>query len=104
VKLQRRLRKKKSYYVWTQGSAFAFAVGYTMTRTDMSELVQVVEAYEAEPARDRIQRDPGQIRCEVYTPDDSPGKVWKFSQAMTMSQDDFVRFLITGVREELAKE
>jgi hypothetical protein len=96
VELQSRKRKNESYYVWTQGSSFAMAEGYTLTRSDHSEIVQVALARDVEPAKCGIRRDPGQISCKVYAPDDTPGKIWKFSHMLDLTQDDFVRFLITG--------
>lgn len=93
--LQSRKRNKKSYSVWTQGSAFSFKQGYTIHRADGGMIVQVLKAKEAIPGRKTIKRDSGYITAQCFAPN-SGETIWKKDAIINMTHDEFVRFLITG--------
>lgn len=95
IALDRRMRDKKPYYAWTQGTRFAFKVGHTLHRTDESGVVQVMEAKEASSARDGVTREPGSVRVQVYAPAAEP-TIWEKTSVLNVTQDAFVRYLITG--------
>lgn len=95
ISLQRRLRNKQPYYIWTQGSAFSFKPGYTLQKSSGETLVQVVEAKSAIPARTDEERDPGLVLVEFHQAGSRPG-TWCKHGICHLSQDEFVRFLITG--------
>lgn len=95
IRLDKRKRNKKSYYIWTQGSAFAFQVGYQCQTRDGSTLVQVQSASSA-GVQNNGARNAGSVGVQVYKPGPKPG-TWEKSDFLRMSQDEFVAFLITGL-------
>lgn len=95
IELQQRKKNKQSYYIWTQGSAFAFHPGYTIHKADGSELLQIQDAKESSPGRESMQREPGTVWVQCYIPSTGP-TIWQKSSLTQISQDDFVRHLITG--------
>ncbi|MDL2279048.1 hypothetical protein LJC15_00090 [Desulfovibrio sp. OttesenSCG-928-G11] len=97
LSLDRRVKKKIPYFVWTQGSAFKFKAGYVLHKADGSVLIQIQEAQNAVPAKGGIKRDPGMVRLQFYIPGQD-GRLWQKGLLTDMSQDDFVRYLITGKR------
>ncbi len=89
--------------VWTQGSAFSFAVGDTLydaadackaPATAPSVLVQVREALPAVPASENSGRFSGSVTFDIHG---MHGRI-----GHTLTQDAFVRFLIAGPSGELA--
>jgi hypothetical protein len=90
--------------LWSQGSAFAFSPGYVLYKNDHSMAVHVIDAREAEPAKGSTQRDPGLVFFGVYTAASDPARQWDFARSETLSQDAFVRFLITGKLQDYLRE
>lgn len=100
-----RKKNKKAVLTWTQGNTFAFDIGDVLYfNSDISELnpnpnhkhyVQVQNATSVTPGDKHKIRDPGYVHFweTIYNIEKREillRKNW------TMSQDDFVRYLIIG--------
>jgi len=94
--------------VWTQGSSFDFRVGYIIHNNleamtipwgealnTLKYSIQISQASPAIPASPESPRNPGSLTFELYSPNASRNGVEKIAEYKT-TQDDFVRFLITG--------
>ena len=109
IKLTERVVKGQKNRVWTQGSSFSFGVGdalydtadaYKIWREALTSIdlcVQVKEATSVSVAEDRQLRMPGSVTFAVFTPNVRRTQIVQ-RRSLTMSQDDFVRFLIEGPR------
>jgi hypothetical protein len=97
---------------WTQGSSFSFREGDTIYDSprayhDWDEalkhinlFVQVQEATSVVRSKDPHVRSPGSLTFLIFMPNrDRTGVIARARH--TLSQDDFVRFLITGPDDEL---
>lgn len=101
---------KRYYMIWTQSTAFDFRPGYVIhsftpeyaNKSWADQLkhdplvIQITDAKPASPAKkskDKFKpRYPGTVSFMLYR----SAQGFKAGKSCTMSQDDFVRFLITG--------
>ena len=100
--------------VWTQGPHFSFKTGdvlydsrngyrpWSDALKKMRLCVQVVEAMSAGNAGEEGERDPGSVALCAFSTNSSRTGLVELGQS-TMSQDDFVEFLISGPKGDLAK-
>jgi hypothetical protein len=112
---ERVVNKKKKTLVWTQGSSFHFNTGDTIYDTPdaykvwsealktIGVSVQVKTGASAGPTEGGIGRFAGSVTFAILTPNKDRSKVVERGE-YSMSQDDFVRFLIAGPPEELKKK
>ena len=112
IKRTERVKNKNKRLVWTQGSWFSFKRGDTIYDTpdaykvwsealeSISLCVQVKIAYNAGPSDGVSERFSGSVTFSILTPNKTRTKVVERAEH-TMSQDDFVRFLIAGPCDEL---
>lgn len=106
------VRHKKKRLGWTQGSWFSFKQGDTVYDTadaykvwsealkSISLGVQVKMAYNAGPSDGVSERFSGSVTFSILTPNRARSKLVECAQH-TMSQDEFVSFLIAGPCDEL---
>lgn len=101
---------KRYYMIWAQFTAFDFCPGYVIhsftpeyaNKSWADQLkhdplvIQITDAKPASPAKKSEKkfkpRDPGTVSFMLYR----SAQGFKAGKSYTMSQDDFVRFLITG--------
>lgn len=107
IRLTQRTVQGHISMAWTQGSAFSFRQGDILYDTEvayenwsealktMSLGVQVTHAAAAKPTSDGDSRYAGSVTFELLVPDKSKSRLVA-KESRTMSQDDFVRFLIAG--------
>lgn len=115
LKQTERVKKKEKILVWTQGSSFSFGIGDVLYDTpnankvwseaikSLNLCVQVETASSAGPIEGEARRFAGSVTFRILTPNKDRSKLIERGKH-TMSQDDFVRFLIAGPPEELKKE
>ena len=102
--------------VWTQGTSFSFKLGDSLynqaysycpsfkSRSPNSQKIcfQVKSARESVPARINQPRDRGQVTFDILVErkeEDIPF-IWRHLTTKTLSQDEFLRMLITGPANE----
>jgi hypothetical protein len=112
IKQTERVQNKKKILVWTQGSFFSFKEGDTLYDTPdaykvwsealkcISLCIQVKSASSAGPTDGSAGRSPGSVTFSIFTPNSDRSKIIEIGNH-TMSQDDFVRFLIAGPSDDL---
>lgn len=110
--------KNKFYWTeWDQSSNFCFRDGYTISMRPNENLlemdisrpvfsVQVIAAIPVRPSyldeeKKRIPRNPGRVEFERYHV--TPERRWKKDLERIVTQDEFVRYLITGQLPETEK-
>ncbi|MDD5451758.1 MAG: hypothetical protein PHT49_07700 [Desulfovibrionales bacterium] len=113
IRLTERIVDGHLALVWTQGSAFSFSEGDILYDTrnaykvwsealkSISLGVQVRQALAAGAASEGNGRSPGSVTFEILKPDKRRSKLVG-NGYYTLSQDDFVRFLIAGPSEGFA--
>ena len=101
----------KTESIWTQGSLFSFKAGDTLldipntfgvwneAMKTLGCCIQVINGTNASPAKNGNDRFSGSVSFILYVPDAGRSKMVERGRH-TMSQDDFVRFLIVGPKEE----
>lgn len=105
IQLTPRKAQGKAVLEWTQGSAFDFRAGYAVYNApracDMpwaeqappiSVALQIIKASCAVPESKDSPRNPGSVTFEQRRIEDG----WMKAETFSMSQDDFVRLLISG--------
>lgn len=112
VKRTERVEDKKKSLVWTQGSAFSFKQGDILYDTadaykvwsealkNINLCVQINTASSAQPSQGEFGRFSGSVSFSILAPDKDRSKIVECAEH-TMSQDDFVRFLIVGPGDDL---
>jgi len=112
IKQTERILHKKKTIVWTQGSWFSFKQGDTVYDTaeaykvwsealkSIGLCVKVKMAHSAVPSAGASERFPGSVTFSILSPNKARNKLVERAEH-TMSQDDFVRFLIAGPYDEL---
>ena len=101
-----RFKNKIKYQAWTQGSLFSFKEGDTLYDTPDAykpwneALKNIKVCIKINKAADVIifeneKRFPGSVTFTVYIPNENRTKIIERSQH-TLTQDQFVEFLITG--------
>ena len=107
IKLTPRKVNKKTEMRWTQGSWFHFKKGDTLYDSpnayrpwDLSNFRCCIDITSAAPAqppngKDRTERNSGVVIFDVLVPDATKSKLIPHT-VKAMTQDDFVRMLITG--------
>lgn len=112
IKLTERVQKKKTVTIWTQGSSFSFKAGDTIYDTHYARevwteslkrfnlCVHVDAAAAAFTPKGSAGRSIGTVAFSVFTPNEERNKL-VLRSVHTMSQDDFVKFLIAGPSEEI---
>ncbi len=115
IKQTERIVNKKKTLVWTQGSSFHFKTGDTIYDTPdayqvwsealktIGLCVQIKTGTSAGPTVGSTGRFPGSVTFSILTPTKDRSKVVDRGEH-SMSQDDFLRFLISGPPEELKKK
>ena len=115
IKQTERMQNKITTLAWTQGTSFSFKAGDMLYDTPdaydtWSEAlkhiglgVQVDAAFSAGPSEDISGRFPGRVTFSIFTPNEDRSKIVRRA-VHTMSQDDFVKFLILGPSEELKQK
>lgn len=93
------------YSVWTQTTNFAFREGYTLHQAAPSTWaeqldgngisLQIVEALPAAAGNAGMDRDSGFVVFQLFEKSDDGKKMQPVSKH-TLTQDDFIRYLITG--------
>ena len=109
---ERKINKIKQL-VWTQGSRFSFDIGDTIYDTSYAYIgewlealkhiklcVQVNEAINATPADKTHERMSGMVNFDIFIPNKQKLKLIKIGKH-TLTQDEFVRFLISGPEKDL---
>lgn len=106
IALGNRVENKKILALWTQSTAFSFRAGYTIHSYGQEHfdktwaeqtphnpvLLQITDAKPAQPGGKDAKRDPGQVIFRMHRREDG----YATGETRTMTQDDFVRFLIIG--------
>lgn len=115
IKLTERILKKKRSLVRTQGSSFSFKTGDILYATpyaykdwpealkSITLCVQVKEASSAIPSTKKIPRDPGLVTFSIIFVNKEQSKYVERGEH-TMSQDEFVKFLIVGPPDDLKRK
>lgn len=116
IKLTKRIirdeeNEKEEILVWTQGSSFAFNSGDTLYDTHdaykvwsealktIGFCVRVKTSSNAGPTEGDTGRSSGSIIFSILTPNKDQSKIVERGEH-SMSQDDFVGFLISGPSDE----
>lgn len=109
IRLTQRMVNKRPIQCWTQGCGFAFQTGNAI-HTYPKELddaawseqlrhnpfsVQVLDASPAIPIDESGARNPGKVRFQILTRN-SDSKLLMPDTIHETTQDDFVRYLVTG--------
>lgn len=114
IKQTERVANKRKALVWTQGSSFHFSAGDVIYDTpeaykvwsealkSIGVCVQIKIGSSAGPIEGGTGRYPGSVTFAILTPNEERTKIVERAEH-SMSQDDFVRFLISGPPEELKK-
>jgi hypothetical protein len=115
IKQTDRVVNKKKTLVWTQGSSFHFNTGDTIYDTPdaykvwsealktIGVCVQIKTGSSAGPTEGGSGRFAGSVTFAILTPNKNRTKIVERGEH-SMSQDDFVRFLISGPPEELKRK
>ena len=116
IKQTERMINKKKTIVWTQGSSFSFKDGdviydtpeaykcWTEAIKRINLCIQIDAAISAGPVRDgRNGRFSGSVTFSILLPDEGRNQVIRHG-SRTMSQDEFVKFLIIGPPEDLKQK
>jgi len=115
IKQTERVENKKKVLVWTQGSIFSFKSGDTVYDTPdaykvwsealktIGLCVQVKTGAGAAAIEGKTGGFPGSVTFLILTPNKSRSKLVERG-LHSMSQDDFVRFLISGPSEEMKQK
>lgn len=94
------------WMLWTQSTAFNFRAGYTIHSYGVEHFdktwgeqvphnpvsLQITDAKPAQSGGKETQRNHGEVTFRLHRREDG----YAAGETRTMSQDDFVRFLITG--------
>ena len=106
--------EKETKKVWTQGSRFAFHRGCTLYDTpkayrkwedainEIKYCVSILSATEAQPAMGEQERIPGIVEFSIFSPSTQSQGLEKIGD-FTLTQDEFIRFLIEGNSEIISK-
>ncbi len=118
IRKTERVIKGNKTLQWTQGSTFSFETGdifydtpkaYEPWPEAMKHIkicIQVREASQAIPGEKKekdkpgTSRNPGLVKFDILVPNENRTKLVKDGEE-ELTQDEFVRFLITGQREHL---
>ncbi len=112
IKQTERVDGKKKNLMWSQGSTFSFKAGDTLYDTSdaykvwsaalksINICVQIKTAYDAGQYEKGSDRFSGSVTISILSPNEDRSKLIDRGE-YTMSQDEFVRFLIVGPSVEL---
>jgi hypothetical protein len=117
IKFTKRIKQNKTIKIWTQGSTFKFSVGdmiwnhaYPYCENFISEAIRSkigIQVQSSKPClpktNNRKERSSGAVNFIILTENlnqDSKA-FWKIVGNYSLSQDDFVKFLITGYCQSL---
>lgn len=112
IRQTERVENKQKRLVWTQGSSFPFKEGDTLYDTpdaykvwsealkSIRLCIQVKSASNAGPTEGSAGRSSGSVTFSIFIPNNARDKIIEIGNR-TMSQDDFVRFLIVGPPDDL---
>jgi hypothetical protein len=115
IKQTDRVVNKKKTLVWTQGSSFNFNTGDTIYDTPdaykvgseglktIGVCVQIKTGSSAGPTEGGTGRFGGSMTFTILTPNKNRTTIVERGEH-SMSQDDFVRFLISGPQDELKRK
>ena len=115
IKQTDRVVNKEKTLVWTQGSSFHFNTGDTIYNTPdaykvwadalqtINLCVQIKTGSSAGSTESATGRFAGSLTFSILTPNKDRSSIVERGEH-SMSQDDFVRFLIEGPPEELKKK
>jgi hypothetical protein len=111
IKQTERVTNGKKTICWTQGASFSFKPGDTIYDTPIAYEVwsealkhinicfSVNNAINAGASEDGKCRYPGLVTFVILKPDEQRTKLME-QEEQTLSQDDFVNFLITGNKSD----
>lgn len=108
VRLAERVKQGKRHMLWTQATDFAFRRGYTFCDVpdtgrewgaclkDIQRAITITDASEASSGQGRgVERDPGFVAFTLYAKAADGSRLVPCAHH-TFTQDDFVRYLISG--------
>ncbi len=107
-------KTKKKKKVWTQGSRFSFHRGCTLYDTSkaygkwgnviksINYCISILNGTSAEPAAGKNERIHGNVEFSVFSPCRRTKKLKKLG-TFSLTQDEFLHFLIKGNSEIIAK-
>ena len=113
-KTQKKKQEKKTEKVWTQGSRFAFHRGCTLydtpkayhrwgdAITEIKYCVSIHSGKSAEPAMNEKERFPGLVEFSILSPCSQAMNLKEIGE-FTLTQDEFISFLIKGNSEIISK-
>lgn len=93
--------------VWTQGANFSFGRGdmiydtpagykdWNIAMKEIHTVLQISRASAAAPATNDQPRFPGRVEFRILRPDKNRASLDE-DQSLVLTQDEFVRYLITG--------
>jgi len=108
---------KKSKLIWTQGSEFYFKYGDTLYNTShayddiiwgeslkyIKLCISVKDSYKATSACSQVKASPGMVSFLMLLPNRNHSRLLEH-KTFSLSQDDFIKFLIIGpFNKELKK-
>lgn len=103
IRLTERVKDKKTYWVWTQGTNFKFKQGYTLYNSpegwphpNVTAWVQVTEAMDTTPATQHTEGSSGLVIFDLYFRH-IDGSAIKDDRPKICNQAEFVTFLKTGI-------
>lgn len=110
-------REKEKKKVWTQGATFKFSTGdviwnhaYPYCENFASDGIKPkigVQVQSSAPClpktKDRSERNPGKVNFTIFTESiDTDSKIkWRISGHYSLTQDDFIEFLIKGYSQSI---
>lgn len=109
IRLLTRSTNKKKYMVWLQESDFDFKEGQTIHSYPLEfaasdwqtqirhnpVFLQIVKAIPVDPVDEEFKRNAGYVRFKIFKA--NKGHIYGEEREAQGSQDDFVRYLITGI-------
>jgi len=112
IKQTERVQNKKKTIVWTQGASFSFKAGdmlydtpgaYKVWSEGLKHIgfcIQIDSASSAGPTEGKNFRFSGNVTFSIFTPNEERNRIIRRG-SHTMSQDEFIKFLIVGPSGEL---
>lgn len=111
IQLTERKVNGKAILTWTQGSKFSFQEGDVLYNTieasqewsqalrRLKYCVRILSASDAIPAQKNNPRNPGLVKFKIQVPDEKMKFLIEHNE-YSMTQDEFVSYLIQGFLEE----
>lgn len=109
IRLTSRIIEGKQENVWTQGSSFNFKAGeilydtpeayntWSTALTKITRSIQIEFSSGAGLFDSSSNRSAGMVKFKMFKPDNNKKRLVTVGSTVTMSQDEFVKFLILGM-------